>query len=629
MWKSRFAASAALVLAMTLPVSALADSAEIDHLKQENAEMKQMLMQMQEQLQEVILKTNAMQQQAKKAAEGGDEKGGMVKSKKEDITISTTGGGIQVKSSKGNAFKIGGWLMYDHDSYDDFWGEDAEENEIRRSRITLSGNSGEHWSYKFTANIDHEGKDEDGKADEDFIDTGYIKYSSKPMYAKLGKFDRPAMLEERTSSKWISTIERSIVNELSGAVVGKPSFGGIEVGFGSKGDMPVSGAIGVYDDEIEENDGGDVYGIGARYSIMPKLSDNSFLHAGASFYTVDYKGNDYRMRTRMGVHTAGHPFETGQHKTEDVNQIGVELAYVNGPFSLQGEFMNVESDGTNNAACGSGVYTPVVTTEAVTEEQEEKYLVVRAKRPGDNPDTAGVVETDYQIDYDVEVDLGENVDLSAYTGCDADAAIGNCESFGANPHVDAGMTGTVPDTVGGNKTDDYIVRKRTVEVVTTPASMTEEMFAGFGNTCDIEMDGFYLQAAYTLTGETRGYIAGSGAFAAINPKAVGGAWEVVARYEDADIDIPGRSLSADLERLVLGVNWYATKNVKFMLNYVDSEVDCSTTTRMYALSDGTASNKSKTLGIGPVEDGKHKGCNYGKKDKEDGNAISLRGQYVF
>ena len=444
------------------------------------------------------------------------------------------------------------------------------------------------------------------------------------MYAKLGKFDRPAMLEERTSSKWISTIERSIVNELSGAVVGEPSFGGIEVGFGSSGDMPMSGVIGVYDDEIDEDDGSDVYGIGARYSIMPKFGDDSFLHAGASFYTVDYKGNDYRMRTRMGVHTAGRPFETGQHKTEDVDQIGVELAYVNGPFSLQGEFMNVESDGTNNAACGSGVYTPAVTTEAVTAEQEEKYLVVRVSKTGtgDDPSTENIVEADdYTYTYmdDAEVDLGENVDLSEYTGCDADAVTGTCESFGALPDENAGTDTATPNMIGGDKADDYIVRKRTVEVVTTPASMTEEMFAGFGNTCDIEMDGFYLQAAYTLTGETRGYIAGSGAFAAINPKDVGGAWEVVARYEDADIDIPGRSLSAGLERLVLGVNWYATKNVKFMLNYVDSEVDgCTSTARIYALEDGTDSGKTT------------KDPNEIKKCKnDDGNAISLRGQYVF
>ena len=505
MWKSRFVVPAALTLAMALPASALASGEEINHLKRENAEMKQMLMQMQEQLQEVMMKTNAMQQQAKKAAKEGDKKGGMVKSKKEDITISTTGGGIKVKSSNGNEFKIGGRLMYDYDSYDDFWdGEDAEENEIRRSRITLSGKSGKNWSYKFTTNIDHE---DEGAS----VDTGYLKYSSKPMYAMLGKYKRPGMLEERTSSKWISTIERSIINELSGAVIGKPSFGGISVGFATKGDMPMSGVVGVYDDEVEEDDGGDVYGVGARFSIMPKLSDDSFIHAGASFYTVDYKGNDHRMRTRMGVHTTGRPFETNSHESDDIDQFGVELAYVNGPFSLQGEFMNVESDGTDDAACGAaGTYT---------EETEE----------------------------------------------------------------------------------------------------TEEMFSDAANTCDIEMDGFYLQAAYTLTGETRGYKGGSGAFAAIKPKNEDGAWEVVARYEDADIDIPGRSLSADLERMVLGVNWYVNKNVKFMLNYVDSEVDgCSETARTFTADDGVTV---------PTDHGhtyKIKKCN-----NDDGQAFSLRGQYVF
>ena len=564
MWKSRFAVPAALMLAMSLPTSALASTdEEIDHLKRENAEMKQMLMQMQEQLQEVMMKTNAMQQQAKKAAKEGDKKGGMVKSKKEDITISTTGGGIKVKSSKGNEFKIGGRLMYDHDSYDDFWGDDdAEENEIRRSRITLSGKSGKNWSYKFTTNIDHE----DSEAS---VDTGYLKYSSKPMYVMLGKYKRPGMLEERTSSKWISTIERSIVNELSGATIGKPDFGGVSVGFATKGDMPMSGAVGIYDDEVEEDDGGDVYGVGARFSIMPKFADNSFLHAGASFYTVDYKGNSHRMRTRMGVHTTGRPFETNSHASDDVDQFGVELAYVNGPFSLQGEFMNVESDGTDNGACGtSGTYTAA----------SERTV---------NSDPAYLEDAEGNRVKALEVLL--NDDGSDITQDDLDA-------------LEDGDTKTFP----GYK-------------VVNPDLTSETFSSAPGNTCDLEMDGFYLQAAYTLTGETRGYKAGSGAFAAIKPKGEGGAWEVVARYEDADIDVLGRSLSADLERMVLGVNWYVNKNVKFMLNYVDSEVDgCSKTARTFTADDGVTvpDDHDETFSI--------KKCN-----NDDGNAISLRGQYVF
>lgn len=632
MWKSKFAVPAALTLAIALPASVLASSEEINHLKQENAEMKQMLMQMQEQLQEVMMKTNAMQQQAKKAAEGADKKGGMVKSKKEDITISTTGGGIKVKSSKGNQFKIGGRLMFDYDSYDDFWdGEDAEENEIRRSRITLSGKSGKHWSYKFTANIDHE----DSEAS---VDTGYLKYSSKPMYAVLGKHKRPGMLEERTSSKWVSTIERSIINELSGAVIGKPDFGGFSVGFATKGDMPMSGAVGIYDDEVEEDDGGDVYGVGARLSIMPKLGDDSFIHAGASFYTVDYKGNNHRMRTRMGVHTTGRPFNSDSHASDDVDQFGVELAYVNGPFSLQGEFMNVESDGTDNNACSAtGTYTaPQAAVEEMTEEQVvmdengdpvmEKYLAMRVSRTGtgDDPSTQSVEADDHTYTYMADQEISLDVDLSAYTGCPTDAEVDNCESFGVLPNENAGDGTTTTTALGSDRADDFIVRSReATRTVVVQAAMdeVEEAFDDeFLDTCDIEMDGFYVQAAYTLTGETRGYKAGSGAFAAIKPKNEGGAWEVVARYEDAEVEIPGRSLSADLERMVLGVNWYVNKNVKFMLNYVDSEIDgCSGAPKEYASEDGETT----------VQNGTYSFSDGGACKEDDGQAFSLRGQYVF
>lgn len=588
MWKSRIAVPAALILAIALPVSALASGEEIEHLKRENAEMKQMLMQMQEQLQDVMMKTNAMEQQVRKAAEGADKKGGMVKSKKEDITISTTGGGIKVKSSKGNEFKIGGRLMFDYDSYDELWADDdADDTEIRRSRITLSGKSGKNWSYKFTTDIDHEGE---GAS----VDTGYLKYSSKLMYAMFGKHKRPAMLEERTSSKWVSTIERSIVNEMSGAVIGKPDFGGVSVGFATKGDMPMSGAIGVYDDQVDDpDDGGNVYGVGARFSLMPKFGDDSFLHAGASFYTVDYKGNGHRMRTRMGVHTTGRPFETDRHASDDVDQFGVELAYVNGPFSLQGEFMNVESDGTDNNACGAaGKFTAaaVVLADGETRSSNSfagnKYLK--------DPETGGRITS---------------------------SAITQMYESNRAPHNLA--TGLTDNNGDGSVThEDYLNTLETGSsfhgyTVVDPLKPT--YVDAHKNTCDLEMDGFYVQAAYTLTGETRGYKAGSGAFAAIKPKGDGGAWEVVARYEDAEVDIPGRSLSADLERMVLGVNWYVNKNVKFMLNYVDSEMDgCSGGARTFTNTvAGQDDPESKdTFG-------------FKKCSNDDGQAFSLRGQYVF
>ena len=478
----------ALALAAFLPAAALADgrgvAAEIEMLKRENAQMKEMMMQMQEQLQNVMIQTKAMQQQAAQR-KGKKDRKGVVKSKHENIVIGTTGGGIKVKSSNGNKFKIGARIMLDHYNYDEFWNDEgdgsAEENQIRRSRFTLAGNSGKHWSYKLTVNVDHEG-------DGDSVDTGFLKYSSKPMYVRAGKYKRPGMLEERTSSKWLSTQERSILNEMAGSVLGKPDFGGVEVGFATKGDMPMSGAVGIYDDEDEDGEGGDEYGIGARISTSPKFGDDAFLHAGASYYNVDYAGEPLRIRSRMGIRTPGsRPFEVKRSFTDDIDQMGLELAYVTGPFSLQGEYMSLESDGTAGDAL-------------VTDDDGE------------------------------------------YTG-----------------------------------------RIRS----------------------DIDMTGYYFQAAYTLTGEPRGYKASSGAFKGIKPKGGMGAWELVARYEDADVDVKALGQEASLERMVLGVNWYVNKNVKMMLNYIDAEIkDCAT-------GDMNAFVR----------------C--GRNGQSDGDAYSLRAQYVF
>ena len=97
--------------------------------------------------------------------------------------------------------------MYDYDSFDGMWNEatsgdddTASESEFRRTRVTLKGTSGKSWAYKMT--IDIEGN-EDGGAE---IDTAYLAYKGLLM---VGRFKAPFGLEELTSSKWISTIERS------------------------------------------------------------------------------------------------------------------------------------------------------------------------------------------------------------------------------------------------------------------------------------------------------------------------------------------------------------------------------------------------------------------------------------
>ncbi|MCY1211955.1 Porin O [compost metagenome] len=96
---------------------------------------------------------------------------------------------------------------------------------------------------------------------------------------------------------------------------------------------------------------------------------------------------------------------------------------------------------------------------------------------------------------------------------------------------------------------------------------------------DIEADGYYVQLAYTLTGEAREYKLGK--FDKIKPANKGlGAWEVFYRYDNitAEDDNGAFANIDDVEAKVhnLGVNWYANEAVKISGYYVKAKVDNAT-----------------------------------------------------
>lgn len=89
---------------------------------------------------------------------------------------------------------------------------------------------------------------------------------------------------------------------------------------------------------------------------------------------------------------------------------------------------------------------------------------------------------------------------------------------------------------------------------------------------NLQFNGFYAEANYFLTGETRPYNASSGAFGAIRPNSVVGrggygAWQVGIRYSSTDLtddDVIG----GKKDTLTAALNWYPTNNVKLMANYL-------------------------------------------------------------
>ncbi|HUJ97739.1 MAG TPA: porin [Stellaceae bacterium] len=107
---------------------------------------------------------------------------------------------------------------------------------------------------------------------------------------------------------------------------------------------------------------------------------------------------------------------------------------------------------------------------------------------------------------------------------------------------------------------------------------------------ELNFDGFYTEASWTITGESRKYIPTTGAYSAIVPnhplslKNGGwGAFELAARYAYIDLndhDKPGVSplvtggvFGGRVQGITLGVNWYPVRNIRFMLNYIHNVVN--------------------------------------------------------
>jgi len=395
---------------------------------------------MKELLQNALIKINALEQAQKQNLSNSKSN---VITKADKLSINTSGGGIKIKSGD-QKFAIGGRLMMDYDNMDS--GHQTENKsfsdmEWRRTRVNIKGSVNKHWSYKATWDFLSEG-------DKANLDEGYLKYdTTKGFYVTFGKTKADMMLEQRTSSKWISTIERGLLNAMNEKVnylVGKPGDGaGIKLGFYNK-ENRLSGALSVYDaykdDTDDDNDM--IWHTTARLNYSPKIG-NDFTHFGVSYGLADYKGEAANAELQIGIHQ-GDKTMLADAAAGDITTWGVEAAYVSGPFSLQAEY----------------------------------------------------------FDNDTEL-------------------------------------------VNGSK--------------------------GY------EWDGFYGQLSYVVTGETRGYKWKGAIFDKIKPKGKMGAVEFVLRYEDISIDDADEGTVAasevDVDRTVVGVNWYVTKTVKFMANYSSVSMD--------------------------------------------------------
>lgn len=104
--------------------------------------------------------------------------------------------------------------------------------------------------------------------------------------------------------------------------------------------------------------------------------------------------------------------------------------------------------------------------------------------------------------------------------------------------------------------------------------------------------GFYVNASYFITGESRVYDPSTGSFGTVKPRrdfnfkrgSGWGSWEVALRY--SSLDLNDKLIRGGAQRnITLGLNWQLDPNVRIMFNYVHIHVD-ETTLGTQPLVDG-------------------------------------------
>ena len=240
--------------------------------------------------------------------------------------------GIRLESADGDVkLKFGGRIMNDWGFFteDDSIGEVPDAVEFRRARLYLAGTIYENVEFK--AQYDFAGGDADFK--DMYLGLKGLGGVGK---VKVGHFKEPFGLEEQTSSKYITFMERSLA---TGAF--SPSR---NVGIRANNDAleeRLTWSIGLFSDTdgYGEGEGNGNFNVTGRITFLPWSDDDNLAHVGVAYSYRNPTGDSVRYRSRPESHIPTRYVDTGSITADDVNLLGVEGALVFGPGSIQAEYL--------------------------------------------------------------------------------------------------------------------------------------------------------------------------------------------------------------------------------------------------------------------------------------------------
>jgi phosphate-selective porin OprO/OprP len=248
----------------------------------------------------------------------------------------------------GWSFKVRGRFMYDVGYISNPFPTDASyiaasstselgfNSRVRRARLGVEGNMPGGFSYKWEADF--------ASSSVSWADA-FIEYKGKgPISVRAGHFETFQSLEQITSSRHITFIERAQMND----AFSHARRLGLAVGY-DKNDILFR--AGIFNDTINSDLNNDEWLVGARLVYAPKFGANQ-LHFGANFQHREFnsQAQAFRYRARPFLQTTGIRFvDTNTFAAKSDNVFGVEAAGIFGSLHVAAEAQWVKPDAMTQA----------------------------------------------------------------------------------------------------------------------------------------------------------------------------------------------------------------------------------------------------------------------------------------
>jgi phosphate-selective porin OprO/OprP len=235
-------------------------------------------------------------------------------------------------AKEGPKTEVGATFSFDYSTIDGNSRDSLENStefnsEIRRARVGLKHSHNKKWDAKLQLNFNEDEESEIGDA--------YVRYKGVKSYKlTMGQFKEPFGLENMTSSKNISFLERSMASNAFGLGRNK----GLMLSL-TPGESTYSFAFMNLEGKEDESA---PYAVTGRATWAAISNDTQILHLGlsGSFRMLD--GEEFEVDERAELHSMEKIVESGEIATDQIQLSSVEVAWVDGPFSLQGEYMSAD-----------------------------------------------------------------------------------------------------------------------------------------------------------------------------------------------------------------------------------------------------------------------------------------------